>query len=31
LTQLDTQIRTATDRHNAFLRELGLKPLPGGN
>jgi type I restriction enzyme M protein len=29
LTDLDGLIRTATARHNAFLEELGLPPLPG--
>lgn len=28
LLAIDASIRTATDRHNAFLRELGLPPLP---
>jgi type I restriction enzyme M protein len=28
LTALDDKIRDATDRHNAFLKELGLSPLP---
>ena len=29
LTQLDEKIRGATARHNAFLAELNLPPLPG--
>jgi type I restriction enzyme M protein len=28
LQAIDAGIRAATDRHNAFLRELGLLPLP---
>jgi type I restriction enzyme M protein len=29
-TTLDEKIRDATERHNAFLKELGLLALPGG-
>ncbi len=29
LIDLDKQIREATNRHNTFLKELGLSPLPG--
>ena len=29
LVQIEKQIRDATSRHNAFLRELGLAQLPG--
>ena len=29
LTDLDKKIREATELHNAFLKELGLAPLPG--
>jgi type I restriction enzyme M protein len=28
LVELDEQIRTATAKHNTFLEELGLSPLP---
>jgi len=28
LVDIDRQIRTATERHNEFLQELGLDPLP---
>lgn len=28
LVELDKQIRESTAKHNAFLRELGLSPLP---
>lgn len=28
LVELDTEIRTATAKHNKYLRELGLPPLP---
>lgn len=28
LTALDEKIRAATEKHNAFLEELGLPPLP---
>ena len=28
LVKLEAQIRTATEKHNAFLKELGLAPLP---
>jgi type I restriction enzyme M protein len=31
LVEIDTQIREATSKHNAFLRELGLAPLPGAD
>ena len=31
LVAIDVRIRAATDKHNAFLRELGLPELPGGN
>jgi type I restriction enzyme M protein len=30
LVEIESKIREATDRHNAFLRELGLPELPGG-
>jgi type I restriction enzyme M protein len=30
LVKLDKDIRAATDKHNQFLKELGLPPLPGG-
>jgi type I restriction enzyme M protein len=30
LTDIEKRIRTATDKHNAFLRELSLPVLPGG-
>lgn len=30
LQALDSKIRAATQKHNAFLRELGLPELPGG-
>ncbi len=29
LVQIENQIRGATAKHNAFLKELGLSPLPG--
>jgi type I restriction enzyme M protein len=29
LVQIEKQIRDATSRHNAFLKELGLALLPG--
>jgi type I restriction enzyme M protein len=29
LVQIEKQIRDATSRHNAFLKELGLSLLPG--
>ena len=29
LAEIEKQIREATAKHNAFLRELGLSPLPG--
>jgi len=29
LVEIEQQIREATAKHNAFLRELGLPPLPG--
>ena len=28
LVEIDTAIRKATSRHNEFLKELGLPPLP---
>lgn len=28
LVAIDREIKAATERHNAFLRELGLPPLP---
>jgi type I restriction enzyme M protein len=30
LTKIENAIRSATQKHNAFLRELGLPALPGG-
>lgn len=30
LVEIETDIRLSTSRHNAFLRELGLSLLPGG-
>lgn len=29
LVEIEKQVRDSTARHNAFLRELGLSPLPG--
>ena len=29
LVSFDNKIRAARDKHNAFLKELGLPPLPG--
>lgn len=29
LSEIEGQIRGSTERHNAYLRELGLSPLPG--
>jgi type I restriction enzyme M protein len=31
LLEIEGRIRTATDKHNEFLRELGLPLLPAGN
>jgi type I restriction enzyme M protein len=31
LVAIEARIRTATQAHNAFLRELGLPELPGGH
>ncbi|GAB3376236.1 type I restriction-modification system subunit M [Azotobacter armeniacus] len=31
LVALDQKIKTATDKHNEFLKELGLPPLPYGS
>lgn len=31
LVQIEKQIRDATSRHNAYLKELGLSLLPGGD
>jgi len=28
LVEIETAIEGAKDKHNAFLKELGLKPLP---
>lgn len=30
LVEIEKQIRASTSKHNAFLKELGLSPLPGG-
>ena len=30
LTEIESTIQTATDKHNEFLKELGLPMLPGG-
>jgi type I restriction enzyme M protein len=30
LVEIENQIRASTSKHNAFLKELGLSPLPGG-
>jgi len=30
LMDIENRIQAATEKHNAFLRELGLSPLPGG-
>jgi len=30
LVEIEKRIRASTSKHNAFLRELGLSPLPGG-
>ncbi len=30
LVEIEKQTRDATSRHNAFLKELGLSLLPGG-
>ncbi len=30
LLRIEKDIQAATDKHNAFLKELGLPPLPGG-
>ena len=29
LVEIEKQIRESTAKHNAFLKELGLSPLPG--
>ena len=29
LVEIEKQIRNSTAKHNAFLKELGLSPLPG--
>ena len=29
LVDIEKQIRESTSKHNAFLRELGISPLPG--
>ena len=31
LVSIEGEIRTATARHNVFLKELGLPPLPLGD
>lgn len=31
LVEIERQVREATDKHNGYLRELGLKPLPGSD
>jgi type I restriction enzyme M protein len=31
LLKIEKQIRASTEKHNAFLRELGLSPLPGAD
>jgi type I restriction enzyme M protein len=31
LVRVESEIREATTRHNEFLKELGLPPLPGGD
>ena len=31
LVKIEKQIRASTEKHNAFLRELGLSPLPGAD
>jgi type I restriction enzyme M protein len=30
LVEIEKRIRASTSKHNAFLKELGLSPLPGG-
>ncbi len=31
LVEIEKQIRKSTAKHNAFLKELGLSPLPGAD
>ena len=31
LVEIEKQIQESTARHNAFLKELGLSPLPAPN
>ena len=31
LVEIEKQVRAATAKHNAFLKELGLSLLPGGD
>ena len=31
LVDVEKQVRSATAKHNSFLKDLGLPPLPGGD